>query len=98
MKNERFVATLVWIISAITALILVVLAPPVAAGFIGVPFGVGIENPYLSILVGFIVSIMAMFLIINVAEIAVFLCTFQCRKVWWHYIERCKQELDPDFA
>ena len=83
----------VWVIAIISAFLLVVLAPPVAAGFIGVPFGAGIENPYLGILVGFVVSVGAMFLIMNVAEVAVILCAIQCRKVWWHYIERCQQEM-----
>lgn len=83
----------VWIIALISAFLLVVLAPPVAASFIGVPFGAPIENPYMGILVGFFVSLGAMFLIMNVAEIAVVLCAFQCRKVWWHYIRRCQNEM-----
>jgi len=87
---------LVWIISLISAFILVVVAAPVAAGFIGVPFGASIENPYMSILMGFVVSVAAMFVILNAAEIAVLLCAVQCHKVWWHYIRRCQEEMKPE--
>ncbi len=95
--RKRLAGIVVWIIALISAFFLVVFAPPVAAGFIGVPFGVGIDNPYLGIAVGFLVSICAMFLIVNLAEAAVMLCAIQCRKVWWHYIGRCKQEM-ADFT
>ena len=94
---QRLAGIVVWIIAIISAFLLVVFASPVAAGFIGVPFGVGIENPYMGILVGFLVSVGAMFLILNLAEAAVVLCAIQCRKVWWHYIGRCQQEM-ADFT
>ena len=82
-----------WIVSLWLSLMILVFAPPIAAGFIGVPFVSHVENPYCKIIIGFIVTLAAYFLIVNVAEVAVVLTAIQTKKVVLHFMDRVQENI-----
>ena len=91
--SARWDQLAVWVVSIWLSLIIVVFAPPVAAGFIGVPFTTHVENPYCKIAVGFVVGIGAYFLLMNLAEVALVLTAVQTKKLVEHFIVRVKENM-----
>ncbi len=94
--SKRWSQLAIWLVSIWLSLLIVIFAPPVAAGFIGVPFTIHVENPYYKVMVGFMVGISAYFLLINLTEVALVLTTIQTKKVVDHFLARVRENMQDN--
>lgn len=90
-KNWKKLCT--WAVTIWVSLMIILFAPPIAAGFIGVPFTSHVENPYWKIVVGFFVGLAAYFLVVNLAEIALVLTAVQTKKLVEHFLDRVQENM-----
>jgi len=84
---------------ALIAAILCVLNPvtiPIAVGFTAVMFSLYVENPWLKVIAATGGSIIGMWLVYNVAELAIILAAFQFKQLIDRYVFHLNRQLDGE--
>jgi len=92
---RRLLNAALWLSAVTVSLLAVLYAPPIAVAFMAAPAVSAVDETGMKVLVGFFAFAISALIILNLAEVAVFVASYQIHKTLSFWVERVEERWTP---